>query len=34
MHKLTDEELDELINELKHVYMRFKVMVDKRTGGE
>jgi hypothetical protein len=32
MHKLTDDELDELINELKHVYARYNVYVQSRNG--
>jgi len=30
MHKLTDEELDELINELVHLYERYNVYVQSR----
>jgi hypothetical protein len=34
MHNLTLDELDELIDEVAHVYMRFKSIVDVRKGGE
>ena len=32
MHKLTDEELDELINELVHLYERYNVYAQSRNG--
>ncbi len=32
MHKLTEDELDELIDELIHLYARYNVYVQSRTG--
>jgi flagellin-specific chaperone FliS len=32
MHKLTDDELDELIDELVHLYARYNVYVQSRNG--
>jgi len=34
MHKLTDDELDELIDELVHLYARYNVYVQSRNGDQ